>query len=454
MRPQITFPKSLKRALNYHEKKVQKGAAELLHAHSFYKSPKDMTTYDKMQRFEELMKLNDRAENKLIHISLNFHPSEKEKMTKEFYTHLADEYMHKIGFGDQPYLVYQHEDAGHPHVHVLSTLIRDNGTRISTQYIGKNISEPVRKEMEKQYGLIPADKKQQQAREDEKQLVITPQKIKAGQSATMRSITNVLDHVLDSYKYASVEEFNSLLRLYNVKADRGAEDGRIHKHKGLTYVVIDEKGKALTKPVKASAFHSKPTLKNLEEKFASNEKAKQKDSKHTKNAIDLVFQSKPTSLQEFSRLLQKERIDTVIRSNEEGRIYGITYINHEKKSVFKGSDLDKEYAAKRILERLNIVRQPEPVKQQDKTEDKQHQTSDQNKQQSEESKNKPAAYKEPGKILQRELDTTNEQEIHKPAGKIIEQVVGPDYGDSAINKELLTEEQKRRKKNFEKKWEM
>lgn len=459
MRPQITFPEDLKRALNYHEKKVQKGTAELLHAHNFFKLPHELNFYDKMERFRDLMELNERADTKLIHISLNFHPSEKERLTKDFFIHLADEYMHKIGFGNQPYLVYQHEDAGHPHVHVLASLIKEDGKRISTHYIGKNVSEPVRKEMEKQYGFIPADKKEQR-REDEKQLVVTPQKIQAGKSATMRSIMNVLDHVIDRYKYASIQELNAILKLYNVKADRGAEDGRIYKHRGLTYVVVDENGKALTKPVKASAFHGKPTLDYIESKFKDNEQNREPDKKHVKTTVDWAMQSRPETLGELAKLLQEDHIDLVIRRNEQGRVYGITYVDHEKKSVFNGSDLGKEYSAKRILERLNIEQQQVSEKEQVKIKEKEQpsQTEQQQHipvQQKDNSQDKqPLPDKEPDKTRTQQKEAISSEELGKEAGKIIEQVVGPDYGNGAINKDLLTEEQRKKKKGFNKQWEM
>ncbi len=432
MRPQITFPKSLKRAMNYHEKKVQKGSAELLHAHSFYKLPSDMNFHDKKERFEELMKLNERAENKLIHISINFHPSEAVRLNKDFYIHLADEYMNKIGFGNQPYLVYRHDDAGHPHIHVLSTLIQEDGKRISTQYIGKNVSEPARKEMELKYGFIPADKKEQQ-QQDEKKLVITPQKVQAGKSATMRSITNVLDHVIEGYKYTSLQELNAVLKLFNVRAERGAEDGRIYKNKGLTYAVINKEGKALTKPIKASAFHNKPTLARLEKKFEENKLKREPDKKHIKTSIDWAMQSKPSSLAELATLLQKEKIDLVARQNKNGQVYGITYVNHEKKAVFNGSDLGKEYAAKRILERLS--------KEAPLTKQNQHKTM----------------VKKENEQSNRQVPTKNNdlnKDVGKGGGKVIEQIIGPDYGDNGINKDLLTEEQKRRKRNNQKGWEI
>lgn len=434
MRPEITTPKSFKRALNYNEKKVQKGTAELLHAQNFLKLPQEMNFYDKLERFENLMALNERATTKTIHISLNFHPSEKERLTKDFCVHLADEYMEKIGFGNQPYLVYQHNDAGHPHLHVLSTLIKDDGSRIPTHNMAKNISEPVRKEMEQIHGLVPANKKEQE-KEQEKQLVVTAQKVQAGKSETMRGITNVLDHVIDQYKYTSLQELNALLKQYNVKADRGAEDGRIYKNRGLMYVVVDQDGKALTKPVKASAFHSKPTLDYIESKFKDNEQKREPHKKHVRVAVDWAMQSKPETLGELAKLLQKDRIDLVIRRNEQGRVYGITYIDHGKRAVFNGSDLGNGYSAKRILERLGMGQQPDKQKE-----------AGQNKH--------PLPSKESEKTRTPERETSLVEETGKGVSKIIEQIIEPDYGGGAINKDLLTEEQRRKKKNLEKKWEM
>jgi uncharacterized protein YijF (DUF1287 family) len=49
--------------------------------------------------------------------------------------------MEKIGFGEQPYLIYKHEDAGHPHIHIVSTTIKADGSRINTHNIGRNQSE-------------------------------------------------------------------------------------------------------------------------------------------------------------------------------------------------------------------------------------------------------------------------------------------------------------------------
>jgi hypothetical protein len=59
----------------------------------------------------------------------------------------------------------------------------------------------------------------------------------------------------------------------------------------------------------------------------------------------------PKSLLAFKEALQKEKINLVIRQNDNGIIYGLTYIDHNTKCVFNGSDIGKEYSAKGILEK-------------------------------------------------------------------------------------------------------
>ena len=49
--------------------------------------------------------------------------------------------------------------------------------------------------------------------------------------------------------------------------------------------------------------------------------------------------------------LKKQGVDTVVRRNEQGLIYGITYVDHQSKCVFNGSNLGKAYSANAIKER-------------------------------------------------------------------------------------------------------
>src|SRR6202035_352455 len=127
----ITSPHSIKRALNYNEKKVQKGQAVCICAGNFLKDLEKLNFYNKLQRFENLISLNKRTQkSNTLHISLNFDPSEK--LDRKTLIAIGGQYMDKIGFGKQPYLVYEHNDSGHPHMHIVTTNIQMSGKRIDT----------------------------------------------------------------------------------------------------------------------------------------------------------------------------------------------------------------------------------------------------------------------------------------------------------------------------------
>jgi hypothetical protein len=343
---------SIRRILNYNEQKVKERVAKCLFAANYAKDAEDLTFHNKLNRLLNQAALNENVTRNSVHISLNFDPSEK--LSDEQLKDISETYMHKIGFGEQPYLVYQHHDAGHPHIHIVTIKVRADGSRIDMQNIGRNQSETARKEIEKLFGLLKAEdskKRQQQGLR-----AVNAQRVQYGKSATKRAITNVLDVVLNTYKYASFPELNAVLKQYNVLADKGSEGSRIYENKGLVYRVLDAAGNPTGVPIKASDFYNKPTLKYLQEKFLENETAKEPHRKRVKNAIDLVFLKRVSlPFHDLIKALQKAGIDTVVRQNEEGVIYGITFVDHTSKCVFNGSALGKQYSSKALLERCSIT---------------------------------------------------------------------------------------------------
>jgi hypothetical protein len=339
---------SLNNALNYNEQKVNQKKAKCLAAVNYPKELADLTFYQKLYRLTNLAALNTKAKVNSVHVSLNFDVAEK--MNEETLKKIANVYMDKIGFGDQPFLVYQHHDAGHPHIHIVSTNIKSNGRRIELHNIGRNQSEKARKEIEEDFKLIKAESKKQL--QSEKLKPVNAQKIQYGKSETKRAITNVLDHVVKNYKYTSLAELNAVLRLYNVEADRGAEKSRTWQHHGLVYRVLDDEANKIGVPIKASSIYNKPTLKFLEEKFLENGSLRQPHKQRIRNAIDwTLLKMKNPSLQNLKNALDREQIQMVVRQNKDGVVYGLTFIDHNSKSVFNGSDLGKEYSAMMMLQR-------------------------------------------------------------------------------------------------------
>jgi hypothetical protein len=340
---------SINRILNYNENKVREGKAECISAINYPIDTKKMSFNQKLNRLLKQSSMNENVSRNSVHISLNFHPSEK--ISEEQMKEISETYMQKIGFGEQPYLVYQHFDSGHPHIHIVSIKVRADGTRIDTHNIGRNQSEKARKEIELNFGLIKAENTNAKAYTIKSAYT---SKIEYGRSDSRRAIAKVLDEVLNAYKYTSLAELNAVLQQYNVLADRCSEGSRVHKNQGLFYRILDGQGKPVGVPIKASSFYNKPTLKYIEERFTPNEAARLQHRARLKNAIDLaMLRESGKSLESLTRALEKEGINTVIRQNKEGIIYGLTYVDHRTKCIFNGSDLGKHYSANGINERCS-----------------------------------------------------------------------------------------------------
>ena len=341
---------SINRILNYNENKVKEGVAQCIAAVNYPMDVENLSFNHKLNRLLNQASLNENVTRNSVHISINFDPSEKQ-FSSDLLKDIAEDYMRKIGFGEQPFLVYQHHDAGHPHLHIVTLKVRSDGSRIDTQNIGRNQSEKARKEIEIQYGLIKAEDMKKQPYELK---AIVLQKVQYGKLDSRRAIAKVLDGVLNNYRYTSLHELNAVLKQYNVYADKGTEQSRTYQHKGLLYHILDEKGGKIGVPIKASSFYDKPTLKSLEEKFAPNEAARQPFKSRVKNAIDLaLLKNKNHNVESLIISLVKEGIYTVLRQNSEGLNYGITYVDHKTKCVFNGSNLGKQYSAKGILGRCD-----------------------------------------------------------------------------------------------------
>jgi hypothetical protein len=342
----IISGKSLIGALNYNENKMRNGNAQLIDASGYFKDLADLTFHDKLLRLTDLASRNERTKTNTVHISLNF--AIGEKLEKQLLQQIITDYMAQIGFGNQPYLAYQHSDAGHPHVHIVTTNIQTSGERISLHLLGKTKSEIARKAIEIQYGLKQAGDKSHDQKLPEG---ITLKQVNYGKTETKRAITNVVNEVMKSYKFTSIPELNAVLNQFNVTADRGSKDSRMYEKNGLVYWVLDEKGCKLGVPIKASSIYGKPTLKALEDRFRLNEVLRKPLRERLKNVIDEIL-AKPIDKAKFQQELHKKGIQVIFRQNEEGRLYGVTFVDHQSKAVFNGSNLGKAYSAASFITRF------------------------------------------------------------------------------------------------------
>jgi hypothetical protein len=338
---------SIRGFLNYNENKVKTGAAVCIHAAGFGMEAKELTFNNKWNRFSDLVAHNKICKANAYHISINFAPGEI--LSKSKLTRIADSYMERIGFGDQPYLVYQHFDAAHPHLHVVSTNVTATGDLIDTDFIGKRKSSPARKAIEIEFGLVKAG-----GRSNESVYELEPASLSIaqyGKEPTRAAIVNRVRSVVKHYKFTSLQELNAVLKPLNILADRGNPETQKFKKGGLTYTLINEKGESVGIAVKASSIYGKPTLKSLADIYKTNAADRKEYSARICSIIEQIL-DEGVNREMFISRLHESGINAVFSQNADGLIYGVTFIDHKTHCVFKGSDLDKGYSAKAILERL------------------------------------------------------------------------------------------------------
>ena len=265
---------SIRGAVLYNEEKLAREQARFLDAHNFLQEKEELTLRDKLQRFHNLAELNERSKKKCIHFSVNFPPTD-ELSDKEMKL-IATGFMQAIDFGDQPWLLYRHTDVGHPHMHIVTTNIRPDGSRISNDLRSPHHLKQVCFQLEEKHHLHPVfempdlfgeqaqDLPAQKAEETKTQYLT---RLVYGEKPTKTAIAEALDAILRTFAFTSFDAYAAILARFNIRADRGREDSPMYQNRGMYYRLIDQTGKKLGAPIKASAFDLPVTLNKLEEKF-------------------------------------------------------------------------------------------------------------------------------------------------------------------------------------------
>ncbi len=348
----ITPTKSIAKTLSYNEEKVTQGKAELIRAGNFLQDKDNLSYTDKLHRFQQLTELNARSQVKMWHATLNFQSGEK--LSNDQLTAIADRYMQGLQMEDQPYLVYRHEDANHPHIHIVSTLIQPDGSRIRDSYMATRLSEPTRKAIEKEFHLQPA-------RRQSKSPVPTPDQVQKINPESETPVTQSMDRVLGMvtrhYNFTTRHEFNAILRSYNLIAETGSPGSKTHRHQGIYYTALDDHGNKTSPPVMASQLSSRPTSARLNEKFRQSRSARTDSLVSVRQRLDWILDQQPPTLRAMVSQLQRDGIE-VVTSPANGRTpHDQIYVDHRTRIAISSEALGPSYTAAGIAKTIQPQKQ-------------------------------------------------------------------------------------------------
>lgn len=326
-------------ALAYNQEKIDAGLGRILETNRiFVPADGQFSIGDCMRDFERAMPPQVTTTRGIIHISLNPHP--EDKLTDDRLADIGREYMERLGFGGQPYMIFKHEDIDRRHLHIVSTRVRSDGSLISDK---KNYekSRQITDDLEKKYGLHPKDRKQGEVWQ------LTPVDVLRGD--LKKQVANVIKPLTAMYKFQSIGEYRALLSLYNMGVEKIEGNNQGNKYSGLVYSALDADGNRVGKPLKSSLFGKDYGIQALEQTMKkSGEEIKAGGQAAKTKALVSASLADSGNGSEFRADLQGKGIDLILRYGNGGRLFGATFIDHNSRTVLNGSALGKEFSANAI----------------------------------------------------------------------------------------------------------
>ena len=289
------------------------------------------------QCFEPYLSANIKTEKTVRHISLN--PDPADNVSDEQFAEMAREYMERMGYGNQPFIVFKHTDIDRTHIHIVSTCVGIDGKKIPDDYDHPR-SMAICRDLEQKYNLHKATEIEQKQNDK----IFKPVNHQSGDIKSQ--IASVVRHLPKYYSFSTMGSYNALLSLFNIAAQevKGERDGQTVN--GLVYLALDENGNKASNPFKASLFGKDAGVAQLQKHFEqSKEKMKSNPARSAlRNTVELAIHTTGNEM-EFKKQLVEQGINTIVRRNNDGRVYGITFIDHESRSVWNGSVLDRNLSA-------------------------------------------------------------------------------------------------------------
>lgn len=287
-------------AVNYNEKKVKQGAAGLVYFENFG-NLQDRTEISK-EEFKKYLQdysgRNTKIKSPVFHATCSCRGKE---LSHTQLKNIALGVMQQLGYPDNPLLIYEHHDTKNNHVHIVSSRIGIDGKKINDSFEGKRANHYLN-------AILNRDPHQE------------------------------FNHHLNSaltYKFGTHAQFSLLMEINGYKVQKkdgqflffkhGEKQGHINLSDLDKKIVINEKLEKNTNQVKALIYKYRKQYSGW---LRSNH-----DTKFTTEQNK--FESDLTNF-----LKEKFGFDFIFFSGKDKeKPYGYVFIDHNKREVYKGSDL-------------------------------------------------------------------------------------------------------------------
>ena len=326
--------KDLMKTLTYNFRKVDRDQADILLSGQLSADGR-LTAERVFREMTAYIPSGARTKNVVFHASIN--PRPDEPLSDDRLRTIAHEYLCRLGYGDQPFIVFKHRDIAREHIHLVSTRVRHDGSKIrdTMEHVR---STRIMRSLEAKFGLLPSSPSRK------KDVSTQPSAVDIDAGDIKQQVAAAVEHVLGRYAFQSVGEMNLLLRRFCVTAEEVKTERKGRPFDGIVYAATDADGHKICTPIKASEIGRQVSYAALRRHFEQSKSVVRERAGAIRRAITDVMQTSPDRA-EFIDRMRGHGIETVLRINAAGRLYGITFIDDANGIAVNGSRLGKGFAA-------------------------------------------------------------------------------------------------------------
>jgi len=319
-------------AVQYNERKVAEGKASVIFS-SNIDDPRNP-----MKTFEQYENGSLRTEKMSFHASIN--PSITDNMTDEQVQEFARRYMEKMGYGGQPFILYKHTDTGRIHYHLVSVRVDENGRKVP-DFRERKHSQEIMKELAPEFGYTVGKKKEmdqipdnpeeepKEAKDFNPYNGFDPEKGDYGEQL------NAIIELAKTYYFTQPDHFDLIMESLGIRVLRTDFEG----HENMEFQGLDPKTKEPCTPIMAlpDEHWNLPEWTAIHARMSKGQ-IKTREKERVANLAKTALKKCNTELH-TRRYLSKCGIYLKLSTNVDGRIFGVTFVDHHNKCVFKASDL-------------------------------------------------------------------------------------------------------------------
>ena len=327
--------KDLMKTLTYNFRKVDRDQADIFLSGQLSADGR-LTAERVFREMTAYIPSGAQTKNIVFHASIN--PRPDEPLSDDRLRTIACEYLRRLGYGDQPFIVFKHRDIAREHIHLVSTRVRHDGSKIrdTMEHVR---SARIMRSLEAKFGLLPSGHSQK--KED---VSVKPSAVDINAGDIKRQVAAAVEHVLGRYAFQSVGEMNLVLARFRVTAEEVKTERKGRPFDGIVYAATDADGHKICTPIKASEIGRQVSYAALRRHFEQSKSVVRERSGAIRRAIADVMQTSPDRASFIDRM-RGHGIETVTRINAAGRLYGITFIDDANGIAVNGSRLGKGFAA-------------------------------------------------------------------------------------------------------------